>query len=131
MPAYQTEGAVAFDLYSRETIEIAPKQLVKAPSNLIVEIPKGYGLIIAARSGLAPKKGIALRNGIGVIDQDFHGPQDEIGILLYNFTDAPVTIDRGERIAQALILPIEHAEIEETTENFKTESRGGFGSTGK
>ena len=129
LPEYQTEGSVGFDIYSREDVVIKPNERLAVPSNLIIEVPSGYALIIAARSSLS-KKGLRLSNGIGVVDQDFHGPKDEFGILLNNFTDAPVSIKRGDRIAQGLIMPIERAECEEVNE-IKKDSRGGFGSTGQ
>ncbi len=129
LPEYQTEGAVAFDLYAREDVKIAPGELKLIPSNFIIEVPKGHALILAARSSLARKKGLALANGIGVVDQDYHGPKDEIGILVRNFTSAEVAVGKGERIAQGLIVPVERAEWEET-DSIKEESRGGFGSTG-
>lgn len=128
MPEYQTPDSVAFDLYSREDIKIEPHGRATAPSNLIIEVPKGHFLMIAARSSLS-KKGLILSNGIGIIDQDYHGRDDEIGILLYNLSEQPVEIKRGERIAQGLILPIETAEWQEV-EEIKKDSRGGFGSTG-
>ena len=129
LPEYKTPGAVAFDMYSRQEAVVAPKELKMLPSNFIIEVPAGFALIIAARSGLAPKKGLALRNGIGIIDQDYRGPKDEIHILVYNFTDTPVEITRGERLAQGLILPVKKAEWEEV-EVTEKESRGGFGTTG-
>jgi len=130
LPEYQTEGATAFDLYSREEANIAPRELRLLPANLIIEVPEGYVLVLAARSSLAKKKGLVLRNGIGVIDQDYHGPEDEIRIMVYNFTDEPVTVARGERIAQGLILPMARAESFEEVESIKKQSRGGFGGTG-
>jgi dUTP pyrophosphatase len=129
LPSYQTEGAVAFDLAPRATETIAPRELKILPANIIIKIPEGYMLLIASRSSTARKKGLMLANGVGVLDQDYHGPKDELGILVYNFTDAPVTVERGERIAQGIIVPIHRAEFEEV-EVVKEESRGGFGSTG-
>ncbi len=129
LPEYQTGGAVAFDLYARENTKVVPGELKLIPSNFIIEVPEGYTLILAARSSLARKKGLALANGIGVIDQDYHGPKDEIGILVRNLTDSEVVVEKGERIAQGLILPVERAEWEEA-DSIKEESRGGFGSTG-
>ena len=128
LPEYKTEGAVAFDMYARTDAEVPAGKTHIVPSNLIIEVPKGYYLMIAARSG-SHKKGFMLGNGVGILDQDYHGPKDEIGIVVYNFTNAPVTIPRGDRIAQGLIIPIARAEWEEV-ENIKEDSRGGFGSTG-
>jgi dUTP pyrophosphatase len=129
LPAYQTSGAVAFDLYSRIDATIGPNQTTLLPTNLIVQIPEGYALVLAARSSLGKKKGLIMRNGIGVIDQDYHGPQDELGLLLHNFTDAPVSILRGERLGQGLIVPVIKARWKEK-EVLKESSRGGFGTTG-
>jgi dUTP pyrophosphatase len=128
LPEYHTEGSVGFDMYSRVGTELNPKEVKLLPSNLIVEVPKGYVLLISARSS-SSKRGLRLSNGIGVIDQDYHGPDDEIGILAYNFTDKPVKVEKGERIAQGLILPVERADWEEVDE-MGDASRGGFGSTG-
>ncbi len=128
LPDYHTKGAVAFDIYSRVDEIIGPHGRKIVPSNLIIEVPKGYVLVLAARSSLS-KKGLRLSNGIGIIDQDYHGPQDEISILLNNFTDQSVEVKKGERIAQGFIIPVEKADWEEVPE-IKKESRGGFGSTG-
>jgi len=128
LPEYQTSGSVAFDIYSRTDLQIPGHETKIAPSNLIIEVPEGYFLMICARSSLQ-KKGLMLANGIGIIDQDYHGPEDEIGILLYNSTHDSVKIEKMDRIAQGLILPIIKAEWEEAAD-MKAASRGGFGSTG-
>jgi dUTP pyrophosphatase len=130
LPEYKTEGAVAFDMYSRQEAQVAPGEMKILPANFIIEVPVGYALIMAARSSLAPKKGLVLRNGIGIFDNDFRGPQDEMRIVVYNFTDAVVEIKRGERLAQGLIIPIEKAEWEEA-DAMTDQSRGGFGTTGQ
>lgn len=128
LPSYATDGSVAFDLASSEAMTIDPKSLVFAPTGLIIATPPGYALIIAARSSLYKKKGLVLRNGIGVIDQDFCGKDDELKIFLYNNTDAPVQIEKGERLAQGFFVPILKAEWEEGPA--QEQSRGGWGSTG-
>ena len=129
LPKYETSGSVAFDLYSRTDETVKPSELKLLPSNLIIEVPLGHALILAARSSLGRKKGLALRNGIGIIDQDYHGPKDEIGILVYNFSEQTVEVKKGERLAQAMIVPVAKAEWHEV-EAIKDNSRGGFGSTG-
>ncbi len=128
LPVYHTSGAVAFDLYSRKSIAIPPKEVAVLPSNFIIEVPQGHVLLVASRSSTPGKKGLMIANGMGVIDQDFHGPDDELGILVYNFRNTPMVVERGERIAQALIVPIERVEFEEITVT-ETKSRGGFGTT--
>jgi len=127
LPQYQTSGAVAFDLYAREQQVIKPKSVQKIPTNLIIEVPVGYMLNLKDRSSTAQKKGLMVVGG--VIDQDFHGPEDEICFQVYNFTDQPVSVVRGERIGQAVFIKIEKPEWEEITEDIKSSSRGGFGST--
>ncbi|PIR96707.1 MAG: dUTP diphosphatase [Candidatus Doudnabacteria bacterium CG10_big_fil_rev_8_21_14_0_10_41_10] len=129
LPEYKTKGSVAFDIYSRVDATVSPKAIETFPTNLIVKVPVGYILMIVARSSTGKKKGLSMANGVGVIDQDFHGSEDEIKILFRNFTDQKVIVKKGERIAQGLILPIEKAEWEEV-EEMTGKSRGGFGSTG-
>ncbi len=131
LPDYHTSGAAGFDFYAREATVIAPHSLAKIPSNLIIATPPGYMLMMAARSSLSLKKGLKQANGIGVIDSDYCGPEDEISIAVHNFTDTPVTVERGERIAQGIFIKVEQAAWNEVTEMPQATSRGGFGSTGK
>ena len=128
LPEYKTKGAVAFDFYARKTVTIAPQTVGYVPLNTIIEIPEGYGLIVAARSG-THKKGLILINGVGIIDPLFCGEDDEILAAYFNFSKEPVIVERGERIAQGFFLKREYAEWEET-DVMQKESRGGFGSTG-
>ncbi|MEI7741316.1 MAG: dUTP diphosphatase [bacterium] len=130
LPAYKTPGAVAFDLPVREKTEILPKQIVLVPTGLVVAIPDGHMLMITSRSSTPIKKGLMIANGVGTIDRDYCGPNDEVKIQVYNFTDSPVTLEKGDRIAQALIFKVERVNLVEgavTTD----QSRGGFGTTGK
>ncbi len=130
LPEYKTEGSAAFDLYTRETITIPAQGWGLAPSNIIMEIPHGQGLIISARSSLAKHyPGLILANGIGLIDSDYRGPNDEIKISLYNFTNNEVVIKKGDRIAQAFLVRYERYFWEEIKE-VENQDRGGFGSTG-
>lgn len=128
LPEYKTEGAVAFDIYTRIDALLQPGEIKILPSNLIIEVPAGYMLMIASRSS-TPKKGIQLANSVGILDQDYHGPQDELGLFVRNFTNEPVEVKRGDRLGQGIIVPIVKAEWQEE-EQIKEESRGGFGSTG-
>jgi len=130
LPKYETPGACAFDVCARETTVIAPKTLGFIPTGLIVEVPEGHVLFLASRSSTPKKKGLLIPHGIGIVDQDFCGPQDELRVQVWNFTDAPVTIDRGDRIAQAMLSPMIRAELVDVKELATAVSRGGFGSTG-
>lgn len=129
LPAYQTPGAAAFDIYSRVDMVIAPKSLAKIPTNLIIKIPPGYLLSIVTRSSTASKKGLCLLQGFGIIDQDYCGPTDEILYQVYNFTDQEVRVERGERVGQAAFLRVDQMEWNEVAE-MTDPSRGGFGTTG-
>lgn len=129
LPAYETVGAAGFDMCARQDTVIEPKQIGLVPSNLIIATPKEYMLVIASRSSTPRKKGLTPPHGIGVIDSDYRGPEDEIWMQVYNFTDQPVTVKRGEKIAQGIFVPIGQAEWREV-EQIEAPTRGGGGSTG-
>lgn len=129
LPKFETAGAVGFDILAREQTVIPSKEVVLVPGNIIIEIPEGYMLMVTSRSSTPRKKGLLTPHGLGVIDQDYCGPEDEILIQVYNFTGSDVVVERGERIAQGVFVPIARAEwveIEEVT----AKTRGGFGSSG-
>lgn len=131
LPEYKTSKAAAFDLYTRENITIPAGGWGKAPSNFIIQTPLGHALIISARSSLAKHyPGLFLANGIGLVDNDYCGPNDEILISLYNFSNQDITIERGARVAQAFVIKIDQMQIKEISEITEND-RGGFGSTGK
>ncbi len=127
LPEHKTRGAAAFDMTARETIEIPPKEVRYVPLNVAVEPPLGYFLLLSARSS-THKKGLLLANGIGIGDPDFCGDGDEYSAAYYNFTDAPVIVERGERIAQGMFVSFASADWYEV-EKMENETRGGFGST--
>lgn len=129
LPRYETQGAVGFDLAARDDVTVQPREIKLIPSNVIVEVPQGYALILASRSSTPRKYGLMQPHGIGVIDLDYCGPEDEIKIQVYNFTDKDVQITKGDKIAQGLFMRVDRLEFEEV-EQFDSESRGGFGSTG-
>ncbi len=129
MPRYETTGAVGFDLLARCETVIAPGKIALIPGNVIVEVPQGYMLMIASRSSLPRKKGLATPHGLGIIDQDYCGPQDEILVQVYNFTDASITVSRGEKIAQGVFVRAD-AFMWNEVDAMERRSRGGFGSTG-
>ena len=128
LPAYQTEGAVAFDLYSRIDARIPAKSLERLPTNIIVATPAGYMLEIKDRSSTLKRKGLLVTTGY--IDNDYCGEEDEILLQVYNMTDDEVVVEKGERIGQGVFIKVDIAEWEEV-ETLEANSRGGFGSTGK
>jgi dUTP pyrophosphatase len=129
LPKHETPGAVAFDFLARENTTIEPGKIALVPGNIIACTPPGYMLMVSSRSSLAKKKQLMLANGVGIIDQDYCGSEDEVKIMLWNFGSTLAVIERGERIAQGMFVKIERAEWNEV-ETTATESRGGFGSTG-
>jgi dUTP pyrophosphatase len=129
LPKRQTEGAAAFDLPARDTITIAPHAVGYIPLNVAIETPAEHFLMVVARSS-THKKGLMLANGIGVGDPDFSGDNDEYFAAVLNFTDAPVTVQRGDRIAQGMFIKVTHPEWEEVDE-MPNKTRGGFGTTDK
>jgi len=129
LPKYETNGAVGFDFVSREDVSIKPKELGFIPSNVSVKTPEGYMLLIALRSSAPRKKGLMVPHGIGIVDQDYCGNDDEIKIQVYNFTDKDVHIEKGERVAQGVFVRVDKLEFDEV-DDMGEENRGGFGSTG-
>ncbi len=128
LPTYQTSGSVGFDIYSREDMEIKPREIALIPGNIIVETPPGYMLLVALRSSTPRKKGLIKPHGIGVIDNDYCGEGDEIKVQVYNNTDGVVKVDKGERVAQGIFVKIDKFDWDEKDQMGK--ARGGFGSTG-
>jgi dUTP pyrophosphatase len=130
LPAYETSGAAAFDLAAAEKVIVPAHGVALVPTGLVVEVPQGMFLGIFARSSTPLKRGLMVANGVGVVDSDYCGPADEVKVAVMNFTDAPVTVQRGDRIAQGIFLTAPRVTWEEVTE-LRPESRGGFGATGR
>jgi dUTP pyrophosphatase len=128
LPEYKTSGAVACDLTARIEVSVPPKDFAYIPLNVAIEIPEGYTVLLIARSG-THKRGLMLLNGVGVFDSDFAGDGDEYVAVYFNFTENPVIVERGERIAQALMVKREKVEWEEV-DHMPQKTRGKFGSTG-
>jgi dUTP pyrophosphatase len=128
LPEYKTEGAAAMDCYAREDVVIPPKGIGYAQLNFALQVPKGHFTLLAARSSLH-KRGLMMGNSIGILDEDYCGNEDEFKAILYNFTDEPVEVKRGERMAQIVILPFDRVTLIEV-DDLKNKSRGGLGTTG-
>lgn len=129
IPEYKSKGAVAFDVCLRKSVTIKSKETVLAAVNIALEIPKGYFAMIAARSSLH-KQGVMLANGVGIVDEDYHGDSDEYHMALLNFTNRSVFIKKGERIGQVLIIPYAKVKFK-VVKKLANRTRGGFGSTGR
>jgi dUTP pyrophosphatase len=129
LPRYESAGAAGFDFITREDTTIAPGAIGLVPGNVIVQVPAGYALLVLPRSSLPRKKALVCPHSLGVIDQDYHGPKDEIFVQVQNISNEPVTVQRGERIAQGLFVRVDQAEWKEVDDH-GAQTRGGFGSTG-
>ena len=129
LPEYKTHGACAFDLSTIEDATIEPGQIVRLKTGLVICVPEGYTLLIAARSSLPKKFGLCVPQGFGIVDQDYCGPDDEILLQLLNFTNKTTTVKTGDRLAQGMFVPILKCEFNLLNE-LNTQNRGGFGSTG-
>jgi len=130
LPSYATAGAAGMDLLAavESPVTIAPGGRALIPTGLAVALPAGYELQIRPRSGLALRNGVLLPNSPGTIDEDYRG---EIQVILLNAGDAPFTVERGARIAQAVLTPVTRARWHEVnTLDTTARDRGGFGSTG-
>ena len=129
LPEYKTVGAAGLDMIARETVEIPARSLGYVPLNVAIEPPVGYFMMLVARSS-THKKGLWMANGIGIMDPDYSGNEDEYKAVYYNFTDAPVKVEKGERIAQVVCVKMETPVIQEV-DTMPNKTRGGFGTTGK
>ena len=129
LPSYATDDAAGFDLAAAHDMTIAPGGVALVRTGLIIEVPTGHFLGIFARSSTPLKRGLLVANGVGVVDPDYSGPEDEIMIQLLNFTGAAVEVKRGDRLAQGIVLPAPRIAWQEVSE-IKATTRGGFGVTG-
>lgn len=130
LPAYATAGAAGMDLLA--AIEaprvIAPGERALIPTGIAIALPPGFELQVRPRSGLALRHGLMLANSPGTIDEDFRG---EIQVIVVNAGQVPFAVERGMRIAQAVLAPVVRADWREVGALDETERAGrGFGSTG-
>ena len=130
LPAYATAGAAGMDLLAAVTspITIPPGARMLIPTGLKIALPQGYELQIRPRSGLALKNGIVLPNSPGTVDGDYRG---ELQVIVMNAGTEAFTVERGMRIAQAVLAPVARAVWSEVVTLDETvRGEGGFGSTG-
>ena len=133
MPARATQGAAGADLCAclpQGPMRFAPMQRALVPTGLSMELPgPGHVALVFARSGLALKQGLAMANGVGVVDSDYRG---ELCVPMVNLSQEDVEVQHGERVAQLVIMPVEtpvFCEAEALSETGR--GAGGFGSTGR
>ena len=131
LPIRQTSQSAGYDLESAETMTIEPQAIVLVPTGLKVMVPTNEALFIFPRSSLGIKKGLMMSNSVGIIDADYYNNPDNEGhimVPLFNFRNQPVTIEKGERIAQGVFLSY-HKVAGDASENIQRQ--GGFGSSGQ
>ena len=131
LPSYQTAHAAAMDLHAavREPVTLAPGSIALVGCGFAMAVPDGYEAQVRPRSGLASKSGVTVVNSPGTIDADYRG---ELKVILQNGGAEPVTIRRGERIAQLVFARHESPALLEVDGVGETaRGAGGFGSTGR
>ena len=130
VPEYQTEGASGMDLVAAidEPVELKPLERKLIPTGIKIQLEKEFEAQIRPRSGMSIKHGITLINCVGTVDEDYRG---EVCVPVVNISNESYTINRGDRIAQMVIMPVAKADVEVVEELTTTQrSSGGFGSTG-
>ena len=132
LPKYAHPGDSGMDIRANieESVTLKPLERYIFPTGIKVNIPEGFEIQVRSRSGLAAKRGIAVLNSPGTIDQGFKG---EIGVILVNLSNEPQIIDPGERIAQLVVARVEKAELEEIDNVPEDTERGSgaYGSSGR
>lgn len=136
LPTYGTDGAACFDLYActvdgyeKTGSPISRGQPVTVGTGLAFDIPEGHAMLIFSRSGMGFAHGVRLCNSVGMIDSDYRG---EVMIKLVCDDECGPRIDPGDRVAQAVVLPVPRCTFTEVDTLPDTErGTGGFGSTGR
>jgi dUTP pyrophosphatase len=133
-PEYIYEGDSGFDLRANlnQTITLKPLERFLVPTGLKFQIPEGFEVQVRPRSGLAAKQGLSVLNTPGTVDQGYTG---EVKVILVNLSNDTVSVNHGDRIAQAVVCPVLTKKTINLTEVKSVSNTdrgdGGFGSTGK
>ncbi|MGM0382240.1 MAG: dUTP diphosphatase [Thermodesulfobacteriota bacterium] len=130
LPSYESDGSSGLDLRAAvpKDLTLQPGDIELIPTGLSISLPQGYEAQIRARSGLALRHGLGFVNAPGTIDSDYRG---EIGVIAINWGKNPLTIKRGDRIAQMVIHTVSKAIVREVNELDTTQrGEGGFGHSG-
>ena len=128
LPCYMTPDAAGMDIYAdlAEDLTLPPLGRALIPTAFAIAVPQGYEAQVRPRSGLALRSGLTILNAPGTIDADY---REEVKILVINLGDQPVTIQRGDRIAQLVVAPVMRVQWQEVDQLEATERTGGFGHT--
>lgn len=129
LPSYAHPGDAGLDLYARLPVTLAPGARAVVPTGVAIALPDGYAAFVHPRSGLAARHGVGVVNGPGTIDAGYRG---EIAVVLINLDEqAPVSFERGDRIAQLVVHELPKVRLVEVSElPGSARDAGGFGSTG-
>ena len=128
MPAHSHDGDAGVDLYTSIDFELKPGERRLVPTGIAVAIPQSFVGLVCPRSGMAVKYGVSVVNGPGVVDSGYRG---ELKVALINHGAEQVRFERGDRIAQLLVVPVAVQELTEVAElPLSDRGEGGFGSTG-
>jgi len=128
LPAYARADDAGLDLHAAQAVTLKPGDRVLVPTGIALAIPPGFAGFVLPRSGLALRHGVTVLNTPGLIDAGYRG---EIKVLLVNHGPAPVTLGRGDRVAQLVVQRVEHVALAPITElPGSSRGEGGFGSTG-
>lgn len=128
IPKYAHYNDAGMDLYSTSKLTIKPGEIKLVNTGIAINLPDGYEAQIRAKSGLALNHGISLVNGIGTIDAGYRG---EYKVIITNLSDKDYEVEIGSKIAQLVICPVLHIDVEEVTSLDDTSrNTNGFGSTG-
>ena len=130
LPAYATASSAGIDLLAavEATVVLEPAARAMIPTGIAIALPEGHEAQVRPRSGLAARHGVTVLNSPGTIDADYRG---EVAVILVNLGDAPFRIERGMRVAQMIVAPVDTItwqEVESLPETVR--AAGGFGSTG-
>lgn len=128
-PSHSHPGDAGVDLYARADVLLDPGERQMVPTGIAVAIPEGYAGLVVPRSGLAARHGIGVVNGPGLVDSGYRG---ELNVVLVNHGAEPVALQRGDRIAQLVVVPFATQDFVEV-DVLPASVRGaeGFGSTGR
>lgn len=128
VPGHARPGDAGVDLHARQAVALAAGERATVLTGIAVAIPEGHAGLVVPRSGLAARHGIGVVNGPGLIDSGYRG---EVAVILVNHGSESVTLERGDRIAQLVVVPVATQEMVVVDELPSSErGAGGFGSTG-
>jgi dUTP pyrophosphatase len=131
LPAYASEHAAGLDLRAAldRPLTLAPGERAAVPTGIALALPEGFEAQVRPRSGLALGQGVTVLNSPGTIDADYRG---EVRVILANLGREPVTLARGDRVAQLVVAPVQRIAWDQVAElPASRRGVGGFGSTGR